>query len=50
MKQTPSKLSLSRETLRTLSAPEPAAADGRVRVENLPTTTVLTRFNTCTCL
>ena len=47
MKKTAQKLTLSRETLRTLDA-APRDTD---RTDNVryPTTTVMTRFRTCTC-
>jgi len=47
MKNPPQKLTLSRETLRTLQAP-PTKRSDRDDIK-YPTTTVLTRRNTCTC-
>ncbi len=46
MKHPPQKLTLSRETLRTL---QPPPEGGRPENPQYPTTTVLTRFRTCTC-
>ncbi len=46
MKKVQQKLTLSRETVRTLNAPK-NPKDSR---QQLPTTTVLTKYNTCTCL
>ena len=47
MTKSPRKLTLSRETLRTLESPT-TDRDARDNVK-YPTTTVLTRFRTCTC-
>ncbi len=49
MKKVQKRLTLSRETVRRLDAPKKTNGTRKAGVE-LPTTTVLTRHITCTCL